>query len=37
MRSEDVTTLLDNVDGNALLEIEYCLPNYGKFNFNFKR
>lgn len=29
MRPEDVTTLLENVDGNALLEIEYSLPNYG--------
>ncbi|XP_022917936.2 glutamate receptor-interacting protein 2 isoform X1 [Onthophagus taurus] len=28
MRPEDVTTLLDNVDGNALLEIEYSLPNF---------
>lgn len=29
MRPEDVNTLLDNIDGNALLEVEYCLPNYG--------
>ncbi|KAG5876407.1 hypothetical protein JTB14_012884 [Gonioctena quinquepunctata] len=28
MRPEEVTTLLDNVDGNAMLEIEYSLPNY---------
>ncbi|XP_017779337.1 PREDICTED: glutamate receptor-interacting protein 2-like, partial [Nicrophorus vespilloides] len=28
MRPEEVSTLLDNVDGNALLEIEYCLPSY---------
>lgn len=34
MRSEDVTNLLDNVDGNALLEIEYCLPNYGEYFYN---
>ncbi|CAH0555415.1 unnamed protein product [Brassicogethes aeneus] len=28
MKPEEVTTLLDNVDGNALLEVEYSLPNY---------
>lgn len=35
MRPEDVTTLLDNVDGNAMLEIEYCLPNFGTYLFIF--
>lgn len=33
MRADEVTTLLDNVDGNAVLEIEYSLPNYGKWIF----
>ncbi|RZC38595.1 glutamate receptor-interacting protein 1 [Asbolus verrucosus] len=28
MRPEDVSKLLDNVDGNAMLEIQYSLPNY---------
>ncbi|XP_044272032.1 glutamate receptor-interacting protein 2 isoform X2 [Tribolium madens] len=28
MRPEDVSKLLENVDGNALLEIQYSLPNY---------
>lgn len=28
MRPKEVTTLLDNIDGNAILEVEYCLPNY---------
>ncbi|XP_018579135.1 glutamate receptor-interacting protein 2 isoform X2 [Anoplophora glabripennis] len=32
MRPEEVTTLLDNVDGNAMLEIEYSLPNYASQN-----
>lgn len=30
MRPDDVSTLLDNVDENALLEIQYSLPEYGK-------
>lgn len=33
MRPEDVSTLLDNVDGNAILEIEYSLPPYGTAHF----
>ncbi|XP_019871732.1 glutamate receptor-interacting protein 2 isoform X2 [Aethina tumida] len=32
MKPEEVTTLLDNVDGNALLEVEYSLPNYASQN-----
>ncbi|KAJ8920135.1 hypothetical protein NQ315_011792 [Exocentrus adspersus] len=32
MRPDEVTTLLDNVDGNAVLEIEYSLPNYASQN-----
>ncbi|GJQ75883.1 Grip [Trypoxylus dichotomus] len=32
MRPDEVTTLLDNVDGNALLEIEYSLPSYASEN-----
>lgn len=30
MRAEDVTKLLENVEGNAMLEIQYSLPNFGK-------
>ncbi|CAG9818570.1 unnamed protein product [Phaedon cochleariae] len=32
MRPDEVATLLDNVDGNAMLEIEYSLPNYASQN-----
>lgn len=31
MRPDDVSTLLDNVDGSALLDVEYSLPDYSKF------
>ncbi|KAJ3643689.1 hypothetical protein Zmor_026386 [Zophobas morio] len=34
MRPEDVSKLLENVDGNAMLEIQYSLPNYGKLSSN---
>lgn len=30
MRPDEVSTLLDNVDESALLEIQYSLPEYGK-------
>lgn len=30
MRPDEVSTLLDNIDGNAILDIEYSLPNYGE-------
>lgn len=29
MRPDEVSTLLDNVDESALLEIQYSLPEYG--------
>lgn len=35
MRPDEVSTLLDNVDENALLEIQYSLPDCGKFFFHF--
>lgn len=35
MSAEEVDSVLDNIDGNALLEIEYYLPNFGIFSKNF--
>lgn len=33
MRPNEVSTLLDNIDGNAVLDIEYSLSNYGELLF----
>lgn len=30
MRSSDVSSLLENIDGNAILEVGYSLPCYGE-------
>ncbi|XP_060527881.1 glutamate receptor-interacting protein 2 isoform X2 [Cylas formicarius] len=32
MRPEDVASLLDNIDGNAVMELEYSLPSYASQN-----
>ncbi|XP_030749851.1 glutamate receptor-interacting protein 2 isoform X2 [Sitophilus oryzae] len=32
MRHDDVASLLDNIDGNAVMEVEYSLPSYASQN-----
>lgn len=30
MRPDEVSSLLDSIDGNTVMELEYSLPSYGK-------